>query len=98
MDQIQVAKNKKAQIALLINSIKYFSSYYFTKMGPGFLVANLGQWSAKVGGTEVKSSGHGQRSSTNGVPVSQAAVAEAVAGIYTGKKGKFSLMIAATRL
>ena len=67
-------------------------------MGPGFLVANLGQWSSKLGGTEVKCNGHGQRSSTNGMPLSQAADVEAVGGIYTGEKGKFSLIIAATTL
>ena len=93
-----MAQNKKTQIALLINSIKYFSFYYFTKMSPGFLVANMGQWSVKLGGTEVKCNGHGQRSSTKGMPLSQAPVVETVGGIYTGEKGKFSLIIAATTL
>ena len=57
-------------------------------MGPGFLVVNLGQRSAKLGGTEVKSSGNGQGSSTNGMPLSQAAVAEAVS-FTPGKKVNF---------
>ena len=47
---------KKSEITLLINILKYVS--FFTKMSPWPLVANRDQYNSKVGGPELKSGGH----------------------------------------